>query len=149
MATFQEQLTRAKNLQPIKLQSDLFRYIKSIEKELIQLEKDRIFNESKDIEGNPLGFYSKATEIITKGRKKAGEPFTGYETGDFFKGFNAFVTNDEVSFFSTDKKTFTILRSDSWDSDEIFGLSDKELKKVIAEKLLPFFIENSRNILDI
>lgn len=149
MATLQEQLTKAKKLQPSRLQTDLFKFVKSIEKELILIEKDRIFNESKDINGNPLGFYSYATEVISKGKKKKGEPFTGFDTGDFFKGFNAFVTNEEVSFFSNDKKTFSILRSDNWLSDELFGLSDNELKKVIAERLLPFFIENSRNILEI
>lgn len=149
MATLQEQLAKAKKLQPSRLQDDLFKFIKSIEKELIEIQKNRIFNESKDIHGNPLGYYSYATEVISKGRKKKGDPFTGFDTGDFFKGFYAFVENEEVNFFSKDKKTFTILRSDSWLSDELFGLSDNELKKVIAEKLLPFFIENSRNILDI
>lgn len=127
----------------------MFKYIKSIEKELIQIQKDRIFNESKDIFGNDLGFYSYATEVITKGRKKAGEPFTGFDTGDFFKGFNSFVSNEQFSFSSTDKKTSTILNSENWLSDEIFGLTDKELNKVIAEKLLPYFIKNIKDILEI
>ena len=87
MASLQEQLTKSMKLKPNKLQNDLFKFVKSIEKELIEIEKKRIFNESKDIQGNDLGFYSSATEKITKGRKKAGEPFTGFETGDFFKAF--------------------------------------------------------------
>lgn len=149
MATFQEQLVKAKRLSPKKLEIALFKYIKTLDSELIKIQQDRIFNESKDIFGNALGFYSKATEILSKGRKKAGEPFTGFDTGEFFKGFYGYYSNEEVQFFSRDEKTITILRSEHWLSDELFGLTDEELKKVIADKLLPFFIETYRNILEI
>jgi hypothetical protein len=149
MATLQQQLTKAKKLQPKKLQDDLFKFVKSIEKELIDIEKNRILNESKDIQGNDLGFYSFATEQITKGRKKAGQPFTGFETGDFFKGFNMQEVSGVIGFNSSDPKTNAILNSEAWLSTEIFGLSDNELKKVIAERLLPFFIENTRKTLDL
>ena len=149
MATLQEQLTKAKKLQPSRLQNDLFKFIKSIEKELLDKNKDQIFNDSKDINGNPLGFYSYATEVISKGKKKKGDPFTGFDTGDFFKGFYMQEVSGVLRFGSSDSKTNTILNSENWLSDELFGLSDENLKEVIATKLLPFFIENSRNILEI
>lgn len=149
MATLQEQLTKAKKLQPSRLQKDLFKFIKSIEKELLDKNKDQIFNDSKDINGKPIGFYSYATEVISKGKKKKGEPFTGFDTGDFFKGFYMQEVSGVLRFGSSDSKTQTILNSENWLSDELFGLSDENLKEVIEKRLLPFFIENSRNILEI
>jgi hypothetical protein len=149
MATLQEQLTKAKKLQPNKLQTDLFKFIKSIEKELLDKNKNQIFNNSKDINGKPIGFYSYATEVISKGKKKKGEPFTGFDTGDFFKGFYMQEVSGVLRFGSSDSKTQTILSSKNWLSDDIFGLSDEDLKEVIETRLLPFFIENSRNILEI
>lgn len=149
MATLQEQLTKAKKLQPSRLQKDLFKFIKSIEKELLDKNKDQIFNDSKDINGEPIGFYSYATEVISKGKKKKGEPFTSFDTGDFFKGFYIQEVYGVLRFGSSDSKTQTILNSENWLSDELFGLSDENLKEVIEKRLLPFFIENSRNILEI
>jgi hypothetical protein len=149
MATLQEQLTKLKKLQPSRLQDDLFKFIKSIEKELLDKNKDQIFNKSKDIHGNPIGFYSYATEVISKGKKKKGEPFTGFDTGDFFKGFYMQEVSGVLRFGSSDSKTQTILNSKNWLSNELFGLSDENLKEVIEKRLLPFFIENSRNILEI
>ncbi len=149
MATIQEQLTKVKKLQPSRLQQDLFKFIKSIEKELLDKNKDQIFNKSKDIHGNPIGFYSYATEVISKGKKKKGEPFTGFDTGDFFKGFYMQEVSGVLRFGSSDSKTQTILNSKNWLSNELFGLSDENLKEVIEKRLLPFFIENSRNILEI
>lgn len=149
MATLQEQLTKAKKLQPKKLENDLFRYVRSIEKELLDLEKKRISEDSKDIFGKPIGFYSAATDLITGGKKRKGDPFTGIDTGDFFKGFNMQEVSGILRFSSSDPKTQTILNSENWLSNELFGLSDEDLKEVIQERLLPFFIENTRNILDV
>jgi len=134
---------------PQKLQNDLYKFIRSIEKDFLDLNKDQIENQSKDIFGNPLGFYSKSTEIISKGKKKAGEPFSGVDSGDWFKGFYMQEVSGVLRFRSKDSKSNLIISSESWLSNEVFGLSDENLQKVIIEKLLPFFIENSRNYLDI
>lgn len=149
MATFQQQLARAKKLKPKKLEIDLFKFIRSIEKDLLDIQKKRISVESKDIFGNPIGFYSYWTEVITNGRKKQGEPFTGIETGDWMRGFYMQEVSGVLRFSSRDPKNQIILNSEHWLSDELFGLSDKELKEVITKRLLPFFINNSRNILEI
>jgi hypothetical protein len=156
MATLQEQLAKSKKLQPNKLKDDLFKFIKSIEKELLDRNKNQIQEESKDIFGKPIGFYSPWTEAITGGRKKKGDPFTGFDTGDWFKGFYMQEVSGVLRFSSTDDKNQLILASAKneyakagWLSDELFGLSDENLKEVIETRLLPFFIENSRNILDI
>lgn len=150
MATIFEQLQKAKKLNSSSIESDLFKFIKSIEIELIQKEKDRIFNKSKDIQGNDLGFYSKATEIITKGRKKAGDPFTGFYTGDLFKGLFVQEVSGVLRFGSTSPHLADILKSSgSWLSKDILGLSDQDLKEVIQTRLLPFLLQNIKNKLDV
>lgn len=149
MSNFNTQLKKAKKLTPTKLSDDLFKFIRSIEEEFLDLNKDQIQNDSKDIFGNAIGFYSKATEILSGGNKKAGEPFSGVDTGDWFKGFYMQIVSGVIRFSSKDPKNNLILSSEDWLSDQLFGLSDENLKKVITEKLLPFFIENIRNQLDI
>lgn len=149
MATLQQQLTKASKLQPNKVQNDLFKFIRSIENEILELEKKRISKDSKDIFGNPIGFYSYWSEIISNGEKKMGEPFTGIDSGDWMAGFYMQEVSGVLRFSSSDPKNQLILNSESWLSDELFGLSDQQLNEVIATKLLPFFIENARNILEI
>jgi len=116
---------------------------------LLDKNKEQLQKDSKDIFGQPIGFYSKATEVLSKGRKKKGEPYLGYETGDFFKGFYMQEVAGVLRFGSTDPKTAKILSSENWLSDELFGLSDENLKEVIENRLLPFFMEHCRDILEI
>ena len=70
MATLKEQLQRANQLTPEKVNQELFDFIRSIESELTALNKKQLNEESKDIYGDAIGFYSYATEVITKGAKK-------------------------------------------------------------------------------
>jgi len=149
MATFQQQLKKARNLNEKKLSNDLFRFIKSISAEIVKLNVEQINVDSKDIFGNPIGFYSYATEVITKGRKKKGEPFDGYESGKWLKSFYLDMQGDMFRIYATDPITHVILDSDYWLSDDLFGLSDKNLKGLIASRLTPFFIKNIRKILDL
>jgi hypothetical protein len=149
MATLQEQFQKAKKLTLSNQSRDLFKFIRSIEKEILDLERKRISEDSKDIFGKPIGFYSFFTDHLTNGIKKAGEPFTGKDTGKWFDGFYMQEVAGVLRFGSRDPKTKDILSSEHWLSHELFGLSDEDLKEVIETRLLPFFIENGRNILDI
>ena len=147
MATLAEKLQKAKKLTPTRLKNDLFKYIRSIEKEILDKEKKRISEESKDVFGNPIGFYSYGSELASGGKKKKGDPFTGIDTGDWFKGFYMQEANGVLRFGSTDPKSSIILNSDNWLSDELYGLSDEDLKAVISDSLLPFFIDNAKNLM--
>lgn len=149
MATFQEQLKRSKKINEKKLSKDLFKFIRSIRQEIVKLNVDQINKESKDIFGNPVGFYSYWTEVITNGRKKQGEPFDGKETGKWFKSFYVDIQGDAFRIFATDPKTHIILDSDYWLSDDLFGLSDKDLKELCTKRIAPFMLKNIRNILHI
>ncbi len=149
MATLQDQLKKSKNLTNNRLKSDLFQYIRSLEKDFLDKNKEQLKRDSSDIFGKPIGFYSKATDILTNGKKAWGTPFTSFDTGDFFKGFVMQEIDYNLSFRSTDSKTQLILKSKKWLSHELFGLTDKNLKAIISKRLLPFYIKNIRNILEI
>lgn len=149
MSTLQQQLKKAQKLTPSKLEKDLFKFIRSVENEFLELEKKRISQDSEDIFGKPLGFYSYWTEVLSDGKKKQGEPFTGIDSGDWFDGFYMQEVSGVLRFGSKDPKNNAILSSEHWWSSELFGLSDTDLKEVIRSTLLPFFIKNIRNLIDI
>jgi len=132
-----------------RLTKQIFDFIRVNEQNLVDIEKKRISVESKDILGSPIGFYSAKTEDISGGRKKEGEPFTGKDSGDWFKGFYVEIKGDTFTFGSSDPKSSSILRSESWLSDKLFGLTDKELEEVVSNEMLPFFIISVRKMLGI
>ncbi len=147
MATLSQAKKNARGLRNLK--SNLFSYIKLIENNFLTLEKERIHDKSEDIFGKPLGYYSEATESITGGEKRAGDPFTGVDTGDFFKGFYMRIQGDKLFFGSTDSKTDEILKSKHWLTHELFGQSDEDLRIIIDENILPFLHLTTRKILKI
>lgn len=149
MASFQDQLEKAKPLNENLVSKVLFDFIKSIEKELTELNRKQLNEKSKDIYGDAIGFYSYATEVITKGRKKQGEPFDAKDTGSFLEKLYAKVENNSIVFGSTDPKTSLILDSDNWLSSDLFGLTDKDLQNVIEDKLQPFILDHYRKTLGI
>lgn len=158
MGTLQQQLEAAKKLTSQRVSNDLFDFLKSISKEIVEINKNKVSKDSKDIFNQAIGFYSEATEYITKNNallgkgnkiKYAGDPFDAEDTGYFLKGFYVNISNAELKFGSTDSKTEIILKSDNWLSDDLFGLSDKDLRELIDNQLLPFIINNQRKILDV
>lgn len=149
MANFQQQLAKAKQLQPDKVSKALFQFIRSIEKQILDKNKEQIFEKSQDIYGQAIGFYSYATEQITKGRKKKGEPFDGKDSGDFFKQMYMQEVAGVLRFGSKSPHYADILKSKSWLSKDILGLTDESLNQIIRTEILPFIITNYRNTLGI
>ena len=149
MANFQQQIEKAKQLNPDKISKALFKFIRSIEKQILDKNKEQIFEKSQDIHGQAIGFYSYATEQITKGRKKKGDPFDGKESGDLFKQMYMQEVSGVIRFGSTSPHYADILKSKSWLSKDILGLTDKNLKELIQTELLPFIITHYRKTLEI
>ena len=149
MANFQQQIEKAKQLNPEKVSKDLFKFIRSIEKQILDKNKEQIFENSQDIHGQALGFYSYATEQITKGRKKKGEPFDGKDSGDFFNKMYMQEVSGVIRFGSKSPHYADILKSKSWLSKDILGLTDESLNELIQTELLPFIISHYRKILEI
>ena len=155
MATLRQALKLAKKIETNKIESILFGIIKKLQKEIIKKNQEQLAG-GKDVYNKTIGLYSKATELITthdyltgkrKNIKKEGTPFTAQDTGDFFKGFYLEVQGDVFKIFSKDPKTHEIL--DSWGTDAIFGLSDKDLRELVNRDVLPFLLKNIKNILEL
>lgn len=140
MANFNTQLEKAKKLTPEKVSREIFRFIKSIEKQILDKNKEQLYEDSQDIYGKAIGFYSQATEEITKGRKKKGEPFDAKDSGDFFAKMYIQEVSGVVRFGSKSPHYAEILKSKSWLSKDIMGLTDKNLKELIQTDILPFVI---------
>ena len=155
MATLKQALKQADKIQPNSISKVLFSIIKSIQKEIIDLNKNQLA-QGKDVYEKTIGLYSRATEAITtnqymlgqrKDIKREGTPYTAQDTGDFFKGFYLEIVGDAFRIFSKDPKTHEIL--DSWESDALFGLSDKNLREIVNTDILPFLLKNIRNTLEL
>ena len=148
MATLQQHYEKVKvTLKESEINATLFAYIRSIENVLVEYNVNQINVDSKDIFGKPIGFYSQATEVITNGEKRAGQPFTGYDTGSWLGSFFLRPVNGGFQFWAKDSKNGDILKSPYWLSDDLFGLSDESLKEAIKEYFLPFFLNYFRNAL--
>lgn len=147
MATFLSLQKKARKLTPQKVSSDLFVFIRTIEDEFAQLNVSQLFNNSKDIFGKPIGFYSKGTEEITEGRKQAGQPFNLFETGEFLEKLFARVEKDSIFFDTADSKKPEVLRNLL--TVDIFGLTEDDLNKAIREFVLPYFLQYYRKELGI
>lgn len=147
MASIHQFQKRAEQIKPSQVRSDLFDFIRSIEKELAAYNQATIFEDSKDVKGKSIGFYSKATELITGGEKKAGDPFTLKDTGDFLEGIFAKVRGRTIFFDTTDSKKNEVLKNLL--TDDIFGLQDDDLKRAIDTRMLPFLLKYYRKRLNI
>jgi hypothetical protein len=136
-----------RNLNALAIEKIIFDFLKSIQSHLAKTNAERLNNKSQDVFGDPIGFYSRATEIITLGQKKAGEPYDMKDTGEFLSKFYASVSKGIITFGSTDPKTDDILDNPNLLSADLFGLTDGELKDVINQRLLPYFLKQVENTL--
>lgn len=152
MANFQTAIKKAKRLTPQKVKSDLFKFIRAIEKEFIDLNISQI-EDSQNSQGKLLenndkrftGFYSESTQgfadldgISTP--KKAGEPYNFLWSGDFLKGFELFIQNETITLFSTGtgaEEKAAFFRG----YNHLFGLTDTNLKTIIDGDILPFLLK--------
>ncbi len=139
MGTFQKAQKNALTLNPKRISLEVFNFIRRIEKELAAYNKATIFEDSEDVDGNPIGFYSFASELISGGEKKAGDPFTLKDTGKFLEDLFSEVQGETVFFDTKDEKKDEVLQNLL--TDNIFGLQDEDLKDVIDKRIRPFLLK--------
>lgn len=158
MATLKEQLQKAKKLTSQSISDELFNFIKAIQDKFTELNREQLFESSEDIFGNPIGYYSKATEYITTNNallgygneiKREGEPYNLRDTGSFLKGLYIDVKNGEIHFDSTDGKRDLILSNENLLSKNLFGLQENNLRALIDKDLRPFVLKYIRETLDV
>lgn len=132
MGTILNLIERANQLQPKKVKDDLFKFIRSIEQELIAYNVATLRDDSQDVFGKAIGFYSTATTLIN-GKEGA---FDLLESGKLLDSIFMKVQTDSLFFGNTDPKLKQVLQNTL--SDDLFGLQDADLNKVIETRLLPF-----------
>jgi hypothetical protein len=102
---------------------------------------NQLFDKGENAYGDFLGTYSYRTELITKGRKKAGDHITLFDTGEFYRSFDVAVFSDNSFLIeaNTIKDDNTDLASSKRYGKGILGLSEESKGKLI-EKILPLII---------
>jgi hypothetical protein len=143
---FQAQET-AKKVTPKRISKALFDFIRTLEKQFADDNVSQLFLDSKDIFGEPIGFYSEETESITEGRKEAGQPFNLKESGEFLDKLFAKVVGETVIFGTTDEKKEEVLANLL--TKDIFSLDDKSLKIQIDKNLRPLMQQFFRKAFDL
>lgn len=116
----------------------------ALERKIIRdwIQEDQLYRQGVDEDGEIIGFYSAATEQISRGRKVAGTPFTLEDTGEFYRSM--FITKLRDSFI-IDANTAK-MEDQTWWGDEILGLTDENFYKLIQEVKYNY-IEYVRRIL--
>lgn len=124
-------------------------WINSFDKETIEqiinwIKVDQLEKEGINDLGQVIGLYSFATEKISNGRKKAGDPYNLHDTGYFLQTLTVHVFKD---YFITDadgqKQNENLF--DKF-GDGIIGLTDENLSKLILI-LKDNFLQYARKIL--
>lgn len=116
--------------------------IQTLEQSILDLNrKDQLFKQGKNREGTVIGRYSPFTEKISGGKKRAGDPWNFFDTGDFYKHFTLDHKNGKLDLFSTDSKLDkifkTIEKHGLVDPDTIFGLEVKNQDILNYQMLMP------------
>lgn len=170
MATLNQARKSAENLTESNLNNDLFDYIIALKKEFIKLNTEQI-NDHVSSKGKLLknknkkftGIYTKATEEIAKAAnpgpittKKEGQPYNFVWGGDFMNNFYLYKKQGQIIIGSTGTSSgssSTLFGDDKEEFfrgyEDLFGLTDENLKGVIRDKILPLFIKNIRNTLNL
>lgn len=94
--------------------------------------------------GQIIGLYSYATEFLSGGRKRAGDPFTLNDTGAFWASFEVKVFQGHITIDADGRKEDGDL-FDKYGID-ILGLTDENLQLLI-EHAKELYIEYYRSIL--
>jgi hypothetical protein len=88
--------------------------------------------------------YSFATEYITKGEKKEGDPYNLKDTGDFYQSIFIDVFND--LFQINDGQGADKMKDKDWWSEDIVGVNEEQKKKIL-EMLKKHYLSYAKKIL--
>jgi len=99
--------------------------------------KDQLFEKGENREGRVIGYYKPLTEILSGGKKKAGDPFTFYDTGSLYSKFQLNYKNGTLDFFSTDSKVPLLEKK----YGNLFGTNPKNTIKVVEVYINPNLLQ--------
>jgi hypothetical protein len=137
-------------LKQARLLNDLDSWFKffdtATKKEIIRVVQERLRTRGTDADGDVIGYYSLATEFLSGGRKKQGDPFTLFDTGKFYASMFMVVFTDAFMVEGDGKKKGGDLFEKY--GQNIISLTDEELQ-VVKKRLKTHYIKNARRTLQI
>ena len=93
------------------------------------IRQKQLKEKGEDKEGEVIGYYSYATELITNGRKQEGDPYTLEDTGEFYQSM--FISAFDDLFEIKDGQGADKMKGQEWWSNDIVGLNEENLNEVI------------------
>ena len=151
MATILEQVRNLEKLSEVEITKRLFIAIKKAEGIAIKANKLQLVK-GEDVDGDIIGHYAESTQAFADrdnifAPKKFGDPYNFTWSENFFSGFKLALANDHVTLFSTSvgsgsKKEFLT-------TNNLFGLNNDNLEKVIKDEILPFIHKFARQTLKV
>ena len=88
--------------------------------------EEQIREEGEDSKGNIIGLYSFATELISNGEKKAGDPYTLYDLGDTYRSLYLVVLKDAIVIDGD----FTKMQGQDWWAEDIYKLNENHVERL-------------------
>jgi len=104
------------------------------------IKEDQLRNKGVNKFGEVIGYYKFATEVISLGRKRAGEPYDLYDSGDFYRSMFVTVTGESIV-IDANSLSFSQMKTQRWYSDSILGLTDEnfdKLKRVVQRSYIKY-----------
>ena len=123
------------------LRADLSIYLNKNPNKALFYQKQQLFIKSVDASGEhgeALGFYSKATEVISEGKKKYNAPYTMVDSGAFKQGMTFKMKYNKMIFSSSTPKLSDILNNDVFRDLELLGLNGDSLRRFNNNVIKPF-----------
>lgn len=125
-----EVLSRAARI-PSDAEMFILAFNEDLKKEVIRLiQDDQLTDKGVDEAGAVIGYYSAATEIISKGKKRAGDHYTLEDSGSFYRSMLVQVFGSGLE-IDASSQTYTEMQGQSWWNDGILGLTDENLQRII------------------
>lgn len=111
------------------------------------IQNDQLLAKGVDSNNSIIGRYSMVTEMITKGAKQQGDPFTLKDTGAFYNSMFVMVLKDAI-FVEATSSTYGLMQSQDWWREEILGLNEESLAKY-TEVLKEGYLKYVRKVLEL
>lgn len=110
------------------------------------IQQDQLSNRGVNKFGDIIGTYSYVTELISKGRKQQGTPYTLFDTGDFYRSMYVAVFRESILIDANPIKGKDNLFEKF--GNGIIGLTDENMAK-LKERVKKSFIDYARKVLQI
>ena len=127
----------------------------TVQKIVIDLNRiDQLFYEGVKSDGSSLPLYSLSTEAISFNKiytfegntttKSAGQPYTLFDTGDFYRSFAIKQDQQGFTIIANDEKENGTLQDLYGQGSNILGLTQDSISK-LTEEIKPYLVEAIRN----